>query len=73
PLDHASRLELAIALNAANDREGAVDHLLEIVARQRNWNEEAARKQLVQFFEAWGPSDPATMAGRKRLSTLLFS
>ena len=71
--DHQARFDLAVALNAAGRREEAVDHLLEIVRRDRNWNEDGARKQLVQFFEAWGPTDEATVAGRRRLSSILFS
>ncbi|MEX0591570.1 MAG: thioredoxin [Xanthobacteraceae bacterium] len=73
PLDFQARLDLALALNAAGKREEALDHLLEIVRRNRNWNEDAARKQLVQFFEAWGPADEMTVQGRKRLSSILFS
>jgi putative thioredoxin len=73
PNDHQTRFELATVLNARGDRAGAVEHLLEIVRRNRAWNDEAARKQLVQFFEAWGGKDPATVEGRQRLSTLLFS
>ncbi|QFU15057.1 thioredoxin [Microvirga thermotolerans] len=73
PLDHQARFDLAIALNARGKREEAVDQLLEIVRRDRNWNEDGARKQLVQFFEAWGPMDPATVAGRRRLSSILFA
>ncbi len=73
PDDHQTRFDLALALNGRGDRSGAVDQLLEIVRRNRGWNDEAARKQLVQFFEAWGVSDPATTAGRQRLSALLFS
>ena len=73
PLDHQARFDLAIALNAADKRAEAADHLLEIVKRDRKWNEDGARKQLVQFFEAWGPTDPATVEGRKRLSSILFS
>jgi len=71
--DHQARFDLAVALNARNKREEAVDALLEIVRRDRTWNEDGARKQLVQFFEAWGPMDPATVAGRKRLSSILFA
>jgi len=48
-------------------------HLLEIVRRDRNWNDDGARKQLVQFFEAWGPMDEMTLAGRRKLSSLLFA
>jgi len=73
PADHAARIELAIALNAAGDREGATDHLVESVRRDRAWNEEAARNQLLQFFEAWGPMDDATKDGRRKLSSVLFS
>lgn len=73
PADHQSRYDLAIALAAKGFKSEAVDHLLEIVRRQRSWNEEAARKQLVQLFEAWGPKDPATIEGRRKLSSVLFS
>jgi putative thioredoxin len=73
PADHQARFDLALILNARGDREAATDHLLEIMRRDRSWNEEAARKQLVQFFEAWGPMDEATLAGRRRLSSILFS
>lgn len=73
PLDHQARFDLATALNANNNRAEAINHLLEIVKRDRKWNEDGARKQLVQFFEAWGPTDEATVDGRKRLSTILFS
>jgi putative thioredoxin len=72
PDDHAARIELAVALNAAGDREGAVEALIEAIRRDRAWNDEAARKQLLKFFEAWGFDDPATKAGRRKLSTLLF-
>lgn len=73
PKDHDARFELALALNARNDREGAVDRLLEIVAKDRSWQDEKARKQLLQFFEAWGPTDAATLYGRRRLSSVLFA
>jgi putative thioredoxin len=73
PDDHQARFDLAIALNAHGRREEAADHLLEIVRRNRAWNDEAARKQLVQFFEAWGPTDPLTADARRRLSSVLFS
>lgn len=73
PNDHQSRFDLAVALNARGDRAGAAEQLLEIVRRDRSWNEEAARKQLVVFFEAWGPKDPAATKGRQRLSSLLFA
>ena len=73
PLDHQARFDLAVALNAAGKRAEAVDQLMEIVKRDRKWNDDGARKQLVQFFEAWGPTDEATVAGRKRLSSVLFA
>lgn len=73
PEDLQAQFDLALALNANGDREGALDTLLAVVAKNRSWNEEAARKQLVQFFEVWGPADPATTSGRQRLSSLLFA
>ena len=73
PEDLQAQFYLALALNANGDREGALDTLLALVAKNRSWNEEAARKQLVQFFEVWGPADPATTSGRQRLSSLLFA
>jgi putative thioredoxin len=73
PNDAQTRFDLALALNAKGDRAGAVDELLTLVAKNRGWNDDAARKQLVQLFDAWGASDPATMAGRQRLSSLLFA
>ncbi len=71
--DHQARFDLALALNARGDRGDAVDHLVEIVKRKRDWNEEAARKQLVKFFEVWGPMDPMTIEARRKLSAVLFS
>ena len=73
PLDHQARFDLATALNASGNRAEATNQLLEIVKRDRKWNEDGARKQLVTFFDAWGPTDEATVDGRKRLSTILFS
>jgi putative thioredoxin len=73
PLDHQARFDLAIALNAKGKREEAAQHLLEIVRRDRKWNDDGARKQLVQFFEAWGFADPAAVEGRKKLSSILFA
>ena len=73
PLDHQARFDLAVALNGKGRRAEALDHLIEIVKRDRKWKEDGARKQLVQFFEAWGPTDEATVNGRKRLSSILFS
>jgi putative thioredoxin len=73
PLDHQARIDLALALAAGGDKPGAVDQLLEAFRRDRNWNEQAARKALVQLFDAWGPKDEATLDGRRRLSSLMFS
>ncbi len=73
PTDLQARYDLATALNAGGEREQAADALLEIVRRNRAWNEEAARLQLLKFFEAWGFDDPATAAARRKLSAVLFS
>jgi len=73
PKDFDARFDLALLLNAKGDREAAADQLLEIIGKNRSWQDEKARKQLVQFFEAWGPTDEATLAGRRRLSSVLFS
>jgi putative thioredoxin len=73
PLDHAARVELAVLLNGINRREDAIDHLIQVIRKDRTWNEDGARKQLVQFFEAWGPKDDMTLLGRRKLSSVLFS
>lgn len=73
PDDHQARFDLALGLAAGNKRDQAVDHLIEIRRRDKTWNDDAARKQLLQFFEAWGVMDPDTIRGRRKLSTLLFS
>ena len=73
PKDPQARFDLALALNAKGDRSGALDELLAVVAKNRSWNDDAARKQLLQLFDAWGPADPSTIAGRQRLSSLLFA
>jgi putative thioredoxin len=73
PLDHQARYDLALALNAKGRRLETLDHLIEIVRRDRKWNDDGARRQLVQLFDAWGPTDDATVAGRKRLSSILFA
>ena len=73
PGDHEARLELAVAVAGNGDKERAVDELIELFRRDRNWNDEAARKQLVQFFEAWGPKDEHTLSGRRKLSSVMFS
>ncbi len=71
--DLEARFDLALIENARGDRTAAVGYLLDIMRKDRSWNEDKARKQLVQFFEAWGAKDEATIAGRRRLSSLLFS
>jgi putative thioredoxin len=73
PSNHQARFDLALALDAKGDREGAIAELLELVRRDRKWNDEAARKHLVTFFEAMGPTDPRTLAARRQLSSILFS
>jgi putative thioredoxin len=73
PDDHAARFELATALFGSGDRQAAIDELLTLFKRDRDWNEQAARKQLVKFFEVMGPADPLTLSARRRLSSLMFS
>ena len=73
PDDHEARLELATALFGSGEREAAIDELLTLFRRDRQWNDQAARKQLVKFFEAMGGTDPLTLSGRRRLSSLMFS
>jgi len=73
PADFEARYELATALNAGGEREAAAESLLEIIRRKRGWNDDAARLQLLKFFEAWGFDDPVTMASRRKLSAILFS
>ncbi len=73
PGDHQARLDLAIALAAEGDRKGAVEELVTILRREADWNEGAARKELLNFFEAWGPADPATLAGRRKMASVLFA
>ena len=73
PDDHEARLEMATALFGSGEREKAIDELLTLFKRDRKWNEEAARKQLVKFFEVMGPTDPLTLSARRRLSSLMFS
>jgi putative thioredoxin len=73
PLDHQARFDLALALNSKGRRHDALEQLITIVRRDRKWNDDGARKQLVQFFDAWGPTDEATVEGRKRLSSILFA
>ena len=71
--DHQARFDLALALDAGGDRDGALTELLEIVRRDRKWNDDAARKHIVTLFEAMGPTDPRTMEARRKLSAILFS
>jgi putative thioredoxin len=73
PNDHQARFDFALALDAAGNRDGALEALLELVRRDRKWNEEAGRKQLLTLFEAMGPADPRTVETRRKLSSLLFS
>lgn len=71
--NHQARFDLALALHACGNPEAAVDELLEIVSRNRQWNEEAARKQLIELFDAYGATNEVTVSGRRRLSSLLFT
>ncbi|MBD9374713.1 thioredoxin [Rhizobium sp. ARZ01] len=73
PDDHAARLKLAKIRNVEGDRQAAADHLLMILKRDRSFEDDAARRELLQFFEVWGPKDPATIAARRKLSSILFS
>ena len=71
--DHQARFDLALALNAKGDRDDALEQLLTIIRKQRAWNDDAARKQLLQLFDAWGTEDPAAIRGRQKLSSILFA
>ena len=73
PDDHQARFDLALALNAEGQRDAAAEHLVALMKRDRTWNDDGARKKLLDFFEAWGAKDPATLKGRRALSALLFS
>ncbi len=73
PDDHEARMEIALAAAGTGNKERAIDELIELFRRDRQWNDEAARKQLIQFFEAWGPKDANTLDGRRRLSSLMFA
>jgi putative thioredoxin len=73
PADHQARFELALALHAKGDVQGAVDHLLEIFRRDREWDGGAAKTQLFQIFDALPPKDPVALAGRRKLSSLIFA
>ena len=73
PKDFAARLEIATILNGSGKRDEATDQLIFVIKSDRTWNDDGARKHLVSFFEAWGPKDEATLAGRRKLSAVLFS
>lgn len=73
PDDHQARLDLAVVLNAEGKRLEAAEALVASFKRDRSWNEDAARKKLLELFEVWGPKDPATLKGRRMLSAVLFS
>ncbi len=73
PKDHQARIDLAEGQFAVGQKENAIDTLIASIEIDRNWNEEAARKALLKFFEALGHSDPLTIDGRKKLSAILFS
>jgi putative thioredoxin len=73
PKDHDARYNLALALYAAGHTEAAIQHLLDIIKRNRAWNDDAARKELLKIFEALGPANELTIKGRRSLSTILFS
>ncbi|WP_313665156.1 thioredoxin [Shinella sp.] len=73
PDDHAARMKLAKIRNVEGDRQAAADHLLLIMKRDRSFEDDGARRELLQFFEVWGPMDPATIAARRKMSSILFS
>ena len=73
PDDHAARLNLAKIRNVEGDRQAAADHLLHVMKRDRAFDDDGARRELLQFFDVWGPKDPATIAARRKLSSILFS
>ena len=73
PNDHQARFDLALALLARNDREGAMSALLELFRRDREWNDGAAKTQLLKLFDSFGPKDPLTLKGRRQLSSMIFA
>ena len=73
PDDHQARYDLALALLAGKDREGAVETLLELFRRDREWNDGAAKAQIFKLFDSFGPKDPLTLTGRRRLSSMIFA
>ncbi len=73
PLDHEARIGLAKILSAQGDRDGAAAQLFTVMRKDRGFDDDAARKTLIDFFQAWGPMDPSTLSARRQLSSLLFS
>ena len=73
PDDHQARFDLAVALSAAHQNQEAIDELLEIFRRDREWNDGAAKDQLFKIFDALGPKDPVALTGRRRLSSMIFA
>ena len=73
PDDHGARIKLAKIRNVEGDREAAADHLLKVMKRDRAFEDDGARRELLQFFDVWGPMDPATLSARRKLSSILFS
>ena len=73
PMDHQARVDLAILYNANAETEKAIEQLIQSIKLDRDWNEQAAKEKLLEFFDSWGNTDPATIAGRKQLSRVLFS
>ena len=73
PDNHAARVNLAKILNVEGNREAATDHLIHIMKRDRTWDDDGARRQLLQFLEVWGFKDPASVAARRKMSAILFS
>ena len=73
PDNHEQRIKLAKIRNVEGKREEAADHLLAVMRKDRSYDDDGARRQLLEFFEVWGPKDPATIAARRKLSSILFS
>ena len=73
PDNHEARVKLAKILNVEGDREAATDHLIAIMKKDRAWDDDGARRQLLQFLEVWGFKDPASVAARRKMSAILFS
>ncbi|MBY8976017.1 co-chaperone YbbN [Rhodobacteraceae bacterium NNCM2] len=73
PDDHQARFDLALAQMASGDNGGAIETLLELFRRDREWNDGAGKEQLFKLFDSLGPKDPLTLAGRRRLSSMIFA